>query len=296
VNEPTSEKPKGLRYLVAATLLVLGVGYLTSNIHVAPTPAVSGAARQGTDTANSEQDNQPDVASEEERHSTGGVNRVNLVNRTDGRMRIKGRIQLTHTESDTATPYNEAYATGSCTNCQTFAVALQIALISRTATTIAPVNQAVALNDHCSHCLTVALAYQYVVQVDDPEEVPDDVAELVRSMQREMQDIAHDRSQTLTEAETRLDGVINRFQALGASLYRTEDQAVDDSQTPEAGRASTPVPSRSASTPTPTAAPARNASTPAPTATPASTATPEPTATPTPTPVPATPTPTPAAY
>ena len=88
--------------------------------------------------------------------------------KNDGKFRPKGRIQVNHIPGDNAQPVNDAEAYSSCTNCETFAIALQVDLISRTATTIAPQNIAVAVNYQCSHCSTSARAIQYVIRVDDP--------------------------------------------------------------------------------------------------------------------------------
>lgn len=256
MQEPTNVRRKSLRYLATAAAVALGIGVLTHAVPLTPHTAVSGAMQQATATetpATPDQDTEPAVEVDEETRGGGSTNRVTLVNHTDGRLRVKGRIQLSHSPGDRATPENEARATGSCRECETFAVALQIALIARTASTIAPVNQAVALNDHCSHCLTVAIALQYVVQVDDPAVVPDEVADLVQSMQAEMQAIAHDRRQTLSQAETRLDAVINRFQTLALSLYRTRDQAMADAapSTPTPGASASPTPTPDPVTPSP---------------------------------------------
>src|SRR5689334_19016047 len=61
----------------------------------------------------------------------GGKNIVTQINRTDNRLRIKGNIQLNRIPGPNVEPINLAFAGSSCTGCQTYAVALQINLISR---------------------------------------------------------------------------------------------------------------------------------------------------------------------
>jgi hypothetical protein len=165
----------------------------------------------------------------DEGHDSGGPkNVVKVINKNDNRLRVKGKIQLNHVPGSDAEPENDALAYGSCTDCSTFAIALQIDLISRTATTIAPKNTAIALNVQCSHCTTVARAVQYVVQVDDPTQTPDNVKSLIQQMQQELNNAAHDKDATVDQVESRINAVIGQFNDLGQSLYSQRDEKTDD--------------------------------------------------------------------
>ncbi|MDQ2786162.1 MAG: hypothetical protein M3Y58_14305, partial [Chloroflexota bacterium] len=189
-----------------------------------------------------------DVDYQEIPNGGGSYNIVRVQNKTDNRLRVKAKIQLNHIPGDTVQPVNYAEAIGSCTTCQTFAVALQIDLRSRTATTVAPQNAAVALNIKCTGCTTVADAYQYVVPVDDPTQTPDNVKELINQMQRQLKAIAETPDITATDAEARINAVIGQFTDLANSLYQQRDQRTD-TDTPGAT-----VPSDAVIlTPTPTA-------------------------------------------
>ena len=159
----------------------------------------------------------------------GGTRRnvVSVRNRADNRMRIRANIQLARLPGDTAEPYNVAFAYGTCRDCQTFSVALQIVLISRTASRIAPQNGALALNYECHGCLTVARAIQYVVQVEDPTQVPDGVRELIREMDRELREVARLAAagqMTIADAESRINAVITRFRSVATSLYEQRSE------------------------------------------------------------------------
>lgn len=193
-------------------------------------------------------------------------NEVRVENRTDRRLMVRGNVQLNQIPGDVAEPVNLAYATSSCTDCQTIAVALQINLIGKTATRIAPQNVAVALNVECTRCVTVARAIQYTYQVDDPKEEPEDVKDLIREMDRTLNELAAgDKQLTLAEAETRINAVIGQFRLLAASLddRRNEDDrdtgkgsptpqgAVTPSVTPATTPTSPPSPTPTNS-PTPT--------------------------------------------
>jgi hypothetical protein len=205
-----------------------------------PTPAASAAtatpaaaATSATPVASATpapaDDNTPDVDDEETtsghagEHGGGGSNVVQVINRKDDRLRVRGSIQINHIPGDDVSPLNEAIAYGQCDGCQTIAVALQIDLVSRNATSVTPQNYAYAINYQCTGCTTVARALQYVIPVDDPNHVPDEVRELQRRMDDELRRAAHDPHETLDEAEMRVNTVISQFQDLANSLYDQRD-------------------------------------------------------------------------
>lgn len=194
-----------------ATVLGLLMALLALSLVVS-----SGAAR--ADDGEGEGD---DVTYHE--HAGRGARNVVMVsNHKDDRVLMRGSVELDRDPGDIADPLNMAQAYASCTDCTTYAVALQIALISRSAHTITPQNYAVALNIHCTRCVTVARALQYVVQVDDPRDMPRDVADLINAMDRELRNIAKDaRSGTITveQADTRVTAIIDQFKTLALSLY-----------------------------------------------------------------------------
>ena len=64
---------------------------------------------------------------------------------------------------DVVDEQNSAVAYGSCVECQTVAIALQIVLVEGVPDSVTPTNVAIALNEECQACTTVALAYQFVV-------------------------------------------------------------------------------------------------------------------------------------
>jgi hypothetical protein len=148
----------------------------------------------------------------------GPNNHVQLVNRVDRHLSVRGNVQLNRLPGPAAGPVNESIAFGSCVDCQSLSVALQIDLISRSANTITPRNSAVAVNSACVRCVTVAYAFQYVLQVDDPTSVPPEAAELVRQMDAELTGLQADQSVSLADAETRVLAVVQRFRNLAMAL------------------------------------------------------------------------------
>jgi hypothetical protein len=160
----------------------------------------------------------------------GRGNLVLVTNRSDERMRVRGNVDLNRNPGEEASPVNYAGAVGSCTDCQTYAIALQIALVSREAATIAPQNQAIALNYRCTRCITVAHAIQFVVQVDDPTDMPAEVDEAGKEMERELREIGRLANQgriDIATADARVNALLDQFRALGQSLYQHRDEATE---------------------------------------------------------------------
>jgi hypothetical protein len=187
--------------------------------------------------ATTSEDEVDGVAYRENAGGGGSRNIVRLINKQDGRLRIKGNIELNRIPGPNVAPVNNAFAFGSCSDCQTLSVALQINLISRSATTVTPENAAVALNYECTRCTTGAWALQYVISVDDPTQVPPDVGRLVKEMDRELRALHSDRSVTLQEATQRIDAIIAQFTTLAESLRQ---QRVERTDTTSPGATSAP--------------------------------------------------------
>lgn len=188
-----------------------------------PAPAASASTpAPGDDNASGVSDDET-TSGYEGGHGGGGSNVVQVINRKDDRLRVRGSIQINHIPGEDVSPLNEAVAYSECDGCQTIAVALQIDLVSRDATNVTPQNYAYAINYQCTSCTTVARALQYVIPVDDPNQVPDEVRELQRRMDAELRQAAHDPRETLDQAEARVDTVVSQFQDLANSLYDQRD-------------------------------------------------------------------------
>jgi putative peptide zinc metalloprotease protein len=157
----------------------------------------------------------------------GGSNVVLLRNSQDGGLRIRGNIDLSRINGPRVGPRNLASAAASCADCQTLVVALQLNLYERTAPWVRPENAAVAVNAGCTRCYTVARAIQYALPVDDPMATPAEVAELIRQLDRELQEIHADKTISLAAAEARIDAVVARFVTLANGLDQKRMEATD---------------------------------------------------------------------
>jgi hypothetical protein len=193
---------------------------------------------------------------------TGGPNVVHAINKRDHRFELQGSADYVRAERDTVMPGNEALAYSSCTDCQTLALALQLTVYEDGAEVVKPVNAALAINENCTRCLTIARAIQYVIPVPDIKAVPKEVRKLVEELDRELRRLENVDSlqgEKAQEVEARINSIITRFDGLRA--YLEDKREVQSTGTPQTSGtpapAGTPVPASTltpvpAVTPTPT--------------------------------------------
>ena len=96
-----------------------------------------------------------------------GDNQALAVNTTDGSTKYDVAFALVWAEGDEVLNVNEAHAYASCSNCVTVAVAFQVVLIMDDAQVVVPQNLAVAANYECYRCITAAIASQLVLSVEE---------------------------------------------------------------------------------------------------------------------------------
>jgi hypothetical protein len=104
---------------------------------------------------------------------------------------------------------------------------LQLDLVTAGTHQAAPEKAAVALNDECTGCHTVALALQYMLTVDDPTQVPDEANRLMARMHQELAALQSDPNLTLGDAEARVLAVVAEFEDLRSNLTQRRDETVE---------------------------------------------------------------------
>lgn len=89
-------------------------------------------------------------------------------NETAGAAVADASVQYRIAPNGVVDEQNLAYAAARCVDCQTFAAAFQIVLVTREYRTFVPNNEAFAANVECAECLTWAAAKQIVVVTGGP--------------------------------------------------------------------------------------------------------------------------------
>jgi putative peptide zinc metalloprotease protein len=95
-----------------------------------------------------------------------GDNQAAAYNTKDGSTKYDVAFALVWATGDEVLNVNEAHAYASCSNCVTVAVAFQVVLIMDDAHVVVPQNLAVSANYQCYRCITAALASQLVLSVE----------------------------------------------------------------------------------------------------------------------------------
>lgn len=151
---------------------------------------------------------------------------------------------------------NAAVAVGSCQDCRTIAVAIQVVLIFSDPDVVTTDNLALAMNVECSSCETMALAYQYVLTTGGPVHFTAEGNKAINDILRQISDIGSNEELSLEEIATQIDVLVEELYAIvdtelvaaGAPATAAERQEASDTASP------TPTPSETAGSPSPTEA------------------------------------------
>ena len=158
----------------------------------------------------------------------GPRNIVRLKNKVSGQLRVRGNVQVNRIDSDTVAPFNYAFAYNACSSgVATLTVALQLNVYRAGAPVVAPENYAIGVNYGCNRCVALARAVQFVIPVEDPSAMPDDVREAARQLDAELR-VLHSEQNFITasQANARISGVVARFTTLASSVYEAQEENV----------------------------------------------------------------------
>ncbi len=293
-----------------------------------PTPVPGAPPRSdGTATAAPEPSTAPATTPTPEPTSPlpDGDNAAVATNTQDGMFVFRLAFDLQFIQGGVIDQSNTAMAYGNCQACRTIAIAIQVLIATGDIQVAAPTNLAVALNDRCPSCVTLAYAYQLVLAVPSVLSLTPEGREKLAALLAAVV-LVSSSDAPVDQIRAQLDGLMDELREVVATevVPATGEETTSSSEPPAETmpiETATPSPEQTATppsgstdapsaeptpnetaTPTPdetaTPTPAETATpTPAETATPTPaetiTPTPEPTGTPTPEPPTATPSPTP---
>lgn len=89
------------------------------------------------------------------------------VNTKDGSSVFRLAFSIKKVAGDVVDNTNAAVAYASCDSCRTIALSIQIVLVTGDPSTVTPQNFAIAINENCTFCETLASAYQWVLSTDE---------------------------------------------------------------------------------------------------------------------------------
>jgi putative peptide zinc metalloprotease protein len=132
------------------------------------------------------------------------------VNTKDNSSVFKLAFQIRRVAGGTVDDQNAAVAYASCDACRTVAVSIQVLLISGDTSTFTPTNLAIAINQNCTMCDTLAFAYQFAVGIGTKLKFTAAGNQQLADIRRQLQEL---RNANLSDAElqTRLDGLMGQL-------------------------------------------------------------------------------------
>jgi putative peptide zinc metalloprotease protein len=137
------------------------------------------------------------------------------INTKDGSALFRLAFSVRRVMTDVVDETNAAVAYASCEECQTIAIALQLVLVMGDADIVAPTNLALAINEQCTGCETLASAYQFVFGTGEPVRFTADgnrrLAELRERLQR-----LRSSELSLTEVQAEVEQITNELEQVVA--------------------------------------------------------------------------------
>lgn len=137
-----------------------------------------------------------------------GDNAAVATNTKDGTSIFKFAFSIKRVTDDVVDNGNAAVAYSSCDSCQAVALAIQIVLVSSDPSVVSPENLAIAINEDCNLCETLAAAYQFVFGGGDTrlQFTPEGLRRLAE-LRQAFRDLGKE-DLSVEEIATRLDGLV----------------------------------------------------------------------------------------
>jgi putative peptide zinc metalloprotease protein len=271
-------RPLAILLVVALVLGGLGISWATVGVLTSDQTSTEPVSTSPTPSPSDAQD--PGALLSDGTGGGGKDNAIVVVNRHDGKDEHRAGLGTARVLSEEAGNKNFAYAYSSCTDCRSVAVAVQVVLIMSNPAVVTPQNFAIAVNELCTRCTTVALAYQYVITTDGVVRFSAEGNARMASLEREISSLAGSAELDPPTLEARVDPLVKQIWGLvdeelvkvGRPAEKQEkkdtDVATEDNTPNPTPPPSTPGPSPSPALSPPTSPSPRESSTPTATASP----------------------------
>jgi putative peptide zinc metalloprotease protein len=132
------------------------------------------------------------------------------INTKDGASIFKFAFKIRKIGGDVVDETNAAVAYSSCTSCQTVAIAIEIVLVTGNPSVVTPTNVAIAINDQCTLCVSVADAYQWVVSVSSDFRFSHDAMQEIKRIVKAIHDLGKSEL-SAAEIQARLEELVKQL-------------------------------------------------------------------------------------
>lgn len=133
------------------------------------------------------------------------------INTRDGSSIFRLAFNVHRLMTDVVDPTNAAVAYSTCEDCRTVAVAIQLVLILSDPDIVSPENYAIAINNQCHLCTTMASAYQYVLTTGGPVRFDAEGNREIAAIRNAIRQLLGNEDLTVQEVDRELDGLVQRL-------------------------------------------------------------------------------------
>jgi putative peptide zinc metalloprotease protein len=176
------------------------------------------------------------------------------VNLKDGAEVIRFSFNIRKTMSEVIDDTNAAVAYASCEDCRTIALSIQVILVMSDPDVVTPENLALAINDSCTSCETLASAYQFVLGTGGKVRFTDEGRQRLAALRKELREILGS-GLPIAELQAKIDALMDELRdILKNDLVPVQDgDKSDEFQTGTDTTTTEPADTTSGTTPTETA-------------------------------------------
>jgi len=170
--------------------------------------------------------------------ASGGDTSAVAVNTKDGSTIFRFAFSVRQILGKVVDQSNTAVAYASCTECRTVAISIQVLLVSGSPDTVTPTNLALALNDGCTDCETLASAYQFVFGDGEQLRFTAEGRKQIAEIRRRFQELRKQGdSLSLEEIQTQADALAGELRQVLASEVTPRGSGRDGEEDDDARRA-----------------------------------------------------------
>jgi putative peptide zinc metalloprotease protein len=202
------------------------------------------------------------------------------VNTKDGSTLFRFAFSIRRIAGEIVDQSNVALAYAQCSECRTVAISVQVLLVEGSPDQVTPTNLAVALNEGCTECQTLAAAYQFVFGAGEELRFTADGRRQIAAIRQRFRELGRSDLGT-EEIQRQADALADELRTVlreeVTRAPRQEDRDVDDAGQRQDGDAGTgaadSAPAQTSTTPPGRTTPAQTSTTPPGRTTPAQTST-----------------------
>jgi putative peptide zinc metalloprotease protein len=160
------------------------------------------------------------------------------VNLRDGAEIIRFSFHIRQTLNEVVDDSNAAVAYASCEDCRTIALSIQVILVLSDPDTVTPENLALAINEGCISCETLASAYQFVLGTGGHVRFTDEGRRRLAALRRELLELISS-GLPIAELQAKIDELMDELREIlendlvAVDAQGTESQNATDTETTE---------------------------------------------------------------